>query len=93
MGSLFQATGNAEASKEDAKRRLKLLLIHDQIDLSPSEMEEMKSEIMGVIRRYLEVDEEDTHFHLDRQETTITLVGAVPITRVLKKNNKSVQVS
>jgi cell division topological specificity factor len=83
--ALRRLLGVDTTSKEEAKKRLKLLLIHDQIELSPSQLEDMKSEIMDVIRRYLDVNEEDSQFRLDRQDSAITLVGAVPITRVLKR--------
>ena len=40
-------------SKEDAKNRLKFLLIHDQVDLTPAQLESMKKEILEVIGRYV----------------------------------------
>ena len=45
--------GSTSQSKEEAKRRLKLLLIHDQLDLTPDQIENMKHDIMGVVRQYL----------------------------------------
>ena len=70
-------------SKEDAKKRLKLLLIHDQIELSPAELNEMKSEIIGVIGKYLSVDVPASHFRLDRQESKVTLISSVPVSKPL----------
>ena len=38
----------ADGSKEDAKARLKFLLVHDQVDLTPAQMEAMKAESTGL---------------------------------------------
>ncbi len=38
-------------SKEDAKQRLKILLIHDQVDLTPAQLEAMQEEITAVIQK------------------------------------------
>ena len=84
--ALWRLFGSKAPSKDDAKRRLKLLLIHDQLELTPSQMGDMKSEIMDVIRRYLDVDEEHTLFELDREEKGVKLVSSVPVSRVLKRS-------
>ena len=83
IGKLSQWFPSAQRkpSKEDAKKRLKLLLIHDQIELSPTELDEMKSEIIGVISKYLAVDVPSSHFRLDRQESKVTLISSVPVSK------------
>ena len=55
----FQDTvfGAPPASKDDAKQRLKVLLIHDQVALTPAQLDAMREEIMDVISRYVEVDD------------------------------------
>jgi len=68
-------------SKEDAKKRLKLLLIHDQIELSPTELDNLKSEILDVIRKYLHVNEKQSLFRLDRADSKITLVSSIPVSK------------
>jgi len=69
-------------SKDDAKARLKVLLIHDQVDLTPAQMERMKREIMDVITRYVEVDDDNVQFRLNREEGNVALVSSVPVRRV-----------
>lgn len=66
-------------SSDDAKARLKFLLVHDEVELSPAQLENMKAEIMDVIRRYVDVDEEAVEFKLDKQEGQIALVSNVPV--------------
>ena len=78
--SLFQSS-KSRPSKEEAKKRLKLLLIHDQIELTPTELDNLKGEILCVIRKYLRVDEQQSHFRLDRAESKVTLVSSIPVSK------------
>ena len=82
ISRLFGETGR---SKEDAKQRLKFLLIHDQVDLSPAQLEAMKDEIMAVIARYVEIDQNAVEFRLQREENKIALVSSVPVRRVTER--------
>ena len=77
--------GSRHQSKEDAKQRLKFLLIHDQVDLTPAQLEAMKLEIMEVIARYVDVDHESTSFRLERCESEVALVSTVPVRRVVAR--------
>lgn len=76
---------NTVKSKEDAKQRLKFLLIHDQVDLTPGQLEAMKEEIMQVIAKYVQIDPLNTDFRLEKAEGHIALVSSVPVTRVLER--------
>lgn len=84
MGLLDRIFGSRPAggSKEDAKSRLKVLLVHDQVDLSPSQMESMKAELLEVIARYCEVDRDRVQIHLEKADETVSLVSSVPVRRV-----------
>jgi cell division topological specificity factor len=75
----------AGKSKDEAKQRLKFLLIHDQVDLTPAQMEAMKNEIMEVIQRYVEIDVSATEFKLERSQDEIALVSSVPVRRVVAR--------
>ena len=77
-----QFLGHKPKSKDDAKQRLKFLLIHDQVDLSPGQLEQMKDEIMAVVGRYLDVDASGIEFKLNREDGQIALVSSVPVRRV-----------
>ena len=69
-------------SKEDAKSRLKILLVHDQVDLTPSQMDAMRAEILEVIARYCEVDREHVDVRLEKADNGISVVSSVPVRRV-----------
>ncbi len=74
--------GLGQNSKEDAKTRLKLLLIHDQVDLTPGQLEAMKAEILEVVGKYVEVEGDNVQFELSRAEDGVNLVSSVPVRRV-----------
>lgn len=79
----------SSGSNEVAKKRLQLLLIHDQVDLTPEQMVEMKEEIIGVIERYLKVEAQDTHVALDRLDKQIRLVGSIPLQETSNRLRRS----
>ena len=81
--------GKGKNSREDAKQRLKFLLIHDQVDLSPGQLEKMKAEIIEVISRYVEVDGTDTDFRLEKGEGHVALVSSIPVRRVVEREARS----
>lgn len=87
MRGLFQKIqksvfGAPPSSKDDAKQRLKVLLIHDQVALTPAQMDAMREEIMDVISRYVEVEDDGVEFRLSREDGSISLVSNVPVRRV-----------
>ncbi|HEY8362701.1 MAG TPA: cell division topological specificity factor MinE [Tissierellaceae bacterium] len=77
-----------EKSKNIAKERLKLVLVHDRADLSPKFLEMIKSDIIRVISEYVDIDEEGLDIKLTRMRresdnTTISaLVANIPILKV-----------
>lgn len=77
--------GAAPKSKDDAKQRLKFLLIHDQVDLSPAQLEKMKEEILAVVARYVEIDQNSVDFKLNRENGNIALVSSMPVRRVTER--------
>lgn len=88
MRSLFQRLSDAigpsrSQSKDEAKQRLKLLLIHDQVDLPQAQLDRMKAEILEVIAKYCEVEKDDgVEFKLNREDGHVALVSTIPVRRV-----------
>lgn len=72
-------------SKDDAKNRLKLVLMHDRSQLSPGQMEQMRDELVEVISRYVEIDREALDLCLEAETNTIALVANIPILRGCKE--------
>lgn len=86
---LFKFFSNKPSSKDVAKERLKLILIHDRADLSPELLELIKGEIMNVIARYVEIDNSDVEVKLTRVEeqegNSPALVANIPIKKMRAK--------
>ena len=61
----FQKKDN-ETSKNKAKERLQLVLMQDRASVSPDFFEMMKKEIIEVIKKYIEIDEELLEVQLTR---------------------------
>jgi len=82
---IFNFFSKPKASKEIAKERLKLVLIHDRANVSPQFLEMIKGKIMKVISNYIDIDEEDLDIQLTRtksedgQSTVPALVANIPI--------------
>lgn len=86
MMDLFKLfTRKKETSKDVAKERLKLVLIHDRSNVSPQFLEMVKSEIIKVIQNYMEIDEEALDIQLtktnsdDGERVVPALVANIPI--------------
>ena len=76
---------NNSSSKDDAKSRLKVLLIHDQVDLTPAQLDAMQEEITAVIQKYVEIDRDNSVVRLERGDDRIALISSVPVRRVIER--------
>jgi cell division topological specificity factor len=61
-------------SKDIAKERLKLVLMHERVSLSPEQFAKMKDEIIGVISKYLEIDMRDTDVSVQNEDTSTAFI-------------------
>lgn len=77
---------NKPSSKDVAKDRLKLILIHDRGDLSPQLLDMIKSEILEVINKYVEIDSADIEMELTRTSESEgnypALIANIPIKKL-----------
>lgn len=77
-----------EKSKNVARERLKLVLVHDRSEFSPQFLEKIKEDIINVISKYAEIDEEELDIKLtkmkkDKDEGSISaLVANIPIIKI-----------
>lgn len=71
------------ASKDVARDRLKLILIHDRADLSPELLESIKSDILKVLSHYVDIDPNEIDVKLTRtgadEGSLPALVANIPI--------------
>lgn len=83
---LFKIFSTKASSKDVAKERLKLILIHDRATVSPELLESIKEDILRVLSKYVEIDNGE----VDLKVTTIeeiqgdspALIASIPIKRM-----------
>ncbi|BAF59004.1 MAG: cell division topological specificity factor MinE [Pelotomaculum sp.] len=73
---LFSKDGG---SKNVAKERLRLVLVHDRTSISPQLLETLKAELIKVISNYMEIDEAALEVSLDSSGNTVALVASIPV--------------
>lgn len=85
---LSRLFGKSKASKDLAKERLKLVLVHDRANVSPQFLEMVKSEIIKVITNYMDVDENALDIQITRTKSddntrmVPALIANIPIKNV-----------
>lgn len=78
----------SKSSKDLAKERLKLVLVHDRANVSPQFLEMVKGEIIKVINNYMDIDEDALNIQMTRTESedgdrmVPALVANIPIRNV-----------
>jgi len=85
---LLKSFGRVKTSKDVAKERLKLVLVHDRANVSPQFLEMVKSEIIKVITNYIDVDESALDIQITRTKSddgcsvVPALIANIPIKNV-----------
>lgn len=79
--------GREVASKDIAKERLRLILVHDRANVSPQFLEMIKGQLIDMISEYMEIDQEGlevklTKMQKDSKVSVPALVANIPIKKV-----------
>lgn len=74
-------------SKNIAKERLRLVLIHDRADISPQLLQLLKNEIVEVISKYMEIDDKGLEVSLEHVDKQVALVANIPIKKMKRAAN------
>lgn len=69
-------------SKDIAVERLRLVLVHDRASVSPGLMEALKEELIQVISKYMDIDEEMMDIKLNSSDLSSSLVASIPVKRI-----------
>ena len=79
--------GGSEGSKNKAKERLRLVLVHDRASLSPGLVEALKEELIQVISKYMEIDEDGLEVNFDEGDDAVALIANIPVKNVKRNAN------
>ena len=66
-------------SREVAKERLQLVLVHDRIKISPVLLDRMKDELITVISRYVEIEPDGVEVTFTQSKRESRLVADIPV--------------
>ena len=81
--SFFQKdrTQDGETAKESATNRLKLVLMQDRSNLDGAAMQKMREQLIAVISKYIEIDQEALDLNLESDGDEIALMLNIPVIR------------
>jgi len=66
-------------SKDNVKERLKLVLSYDRAKLTPGKMEELKTELLGVIGKYFPSTEQEYDVRFEQHGERMVLLANLPM--------------
>ncbi len=89
-GWLEWLTGQKNKSAGQAKERLKLVLINDRTDLTPTELEMLKNELLEVISRHIEIDPAAVQITMAQEGREQRLLADIPLKPALRRRKGSV---
>lgn len=78
-GWLDRLFGTKTSSADQAKDRLKLVLINDRTDLTPAQMEDLKNELIAVIARYITIDTAGVNITMAQEGREHRLLADIPL--------------
>jgi len=79
MNIFARLFGRRRSSKELAKERLRLVLIHDRSGIPPELLNIMKNDIITVISKHVRLDREGIEINLSHSHGVTRLVADIPI--------------
>lgn len=82
---LFWRDKDRRGSKEVAKERLRLVLVHDRTSTTPQLLEALKEDLIKVIRDYIEIDEDSLEVSFNNIENSVALVANIQVLKVKKE--------
>jgi cell division topological specificity factor len=78
LKSFFQRSAQP-SSREAAKQRLQLVLVHDRNQIEPGMLELIKDEIIAVISKHLDIDRAGVQVNFTEGERESRLVADIPL--------------
>jgi cell division topological specificity factor len=76
---LDRLLGRDTRSANEAKERMKLVLIHDRTDLTPGAMDQLKDELIAVISRHIEIEPDAVRIEMAQEGREQRLIADIPL--------------
>ena len=83
---LSRLTGSNK-SADEAKERLKLVLIHDRTDINPEVMEELKDDLLKTISNHVSIDPNSVKITMMHEGREQRLVADIPLKHFQQRNS------
>ena len=77
----FFRSSKDEGARARAKDRMRLMLIHDRLELPPDRLASLEEELVAVVSRYFEIDRQTTRFDLQQYERRADLIATFHLLR------------
>ena len=74
-------SSSTSGSGSVAKNRLKLVLFHDRLDLSPEVVDQLKGDMLVVLSRYFDIDQDSLELDVQRGGQYNRLVTSISVRR------------
>ena len=79
LSRFFGRETEVSTSKNTAKERLRLVLVHDRLDISEGVMEQLREDLIATIGRYMDIDRDALDVSLSREDDGVALVANIPV--------------
>jgi cell division topological specificity factor len=80
--------GKKKKSANDAKDRLKLLLIHDRTDLPQGVMDDLRDELIEVISRHINIDPNAVRIDVVHEGRDQRILAEIPMVTVNRRRGR-----
>ena len=78
---LFGQNVQKDDSKDTAVNRLRLVLMQDRTNLTPEILHRMRSELIEVLSKYVELDKEALELNFEQEGEQMALMLSIPVVR------------
>jgi cell division topological specificity factor len=87
MNLLDRILGREPSSAHQAKERMKLVLIHDRTDLSPTALASLKDELIEVISRHIEINPDAVRIEMTQEGREQRLIADIPLRPAVRRRS------
>lgn len=77
----FRRTDEEETSKDTACNRLRVVLMQDRTNLNPQLLERMRTELIELLSKYVEMDKEALELNFEQEGEQMALMLSIPVLR------------